>query len=212
MGAAQPIKFYESIAGSLSKPSKMPGYGYGLPALTSCKTGSKLAKIPGTSCSKCYACKGHYVMPNVVEAQAKRLESISDPLWVEAMVAMISSHREKYFRWHDSGDITSIEHLSKLVQIAVRLPEYKFWLPTQEHALVSKFRKTHGEFPPNLTVRLSVPKIDGRPLKTDLTSSSVVKHSKAAGHECPAPNQGNKCGECRACWSKEVKHVSYRQH
>lgn len=208
----QPIKFYENIAGSLSKPSKMPGYGYGLPALESCKTGSKLAKVEGTTCSKCYACKGHYTFSNVREAQRKRLTAISNPSWVEAMVQMISSKKEKHFRWHDSGDLISLQHLSKICQIAVRLPEYKFWLPTQEHALVKEYRETIGELPDNLIVRLSASKIDGRPPSTDLCTSSVHQNEPAYGYECPAHKQDNKCGKCRACWNKEIKNVSYRAH
>ena len=39
---------YKDITGSLSKPSKMPGHAYGLPA-QECKTGSKLAKVEGST-------------------------------------------------------------------------------------------------------------------------------------------------------------------
>ena len=45
------------IVGGLSKPSKMPGWAYGLPA-AECKTGSKLAQQDNTTCSGCYALKG----------------------------------------------------------------------------------------------------------------------------------------------------------
>jgi len=44
----------ERIAGSLSTTSKMPGASYGTLA-SACKTGSKMAKIPGTVCNGCYA-------------------------------------------------------------------------------------------------------------------------------------------------------------
>jgi hypothetical protein len=54
------------ITGSLSKPSKMPGWAYGLPA-KECKTGGKLAKVPGSVCYDCYALKGCYVF-KVVQA------------------------------------------------------------------------------------------------------------------------------------------------
>ena len=37
----------------------MPGLSYSLPAWA-CKTGAKLAKIPGTPCFGCYAMKGNY--------------------------------------------------------------------------------------------------------------------------------------------------------
>lgn len=206
------IKFYESIVGTLSKPSAMPGHGYGLPALESCKTGSKLAKIPGTSCSDCYACKGRYVFGAVLNAQRKRMASIDDPRWVEAMVELIRAKREQYFRWHDAGDLLSLAHLSKICQVAVRLPGTKFWLPTQEHALVAEYRRLHGAFPSNLVVRLSTPKIDGRPVTTDLNTSSVWKAKPAQGHMCPKHLQDNQCGSCRACWDSSVKHVSYKHH
>jgi Gene product 88 len=205
-------RYYENIAGSLSKPSKMPGYGYGLPALASCATGTKLAKLKNTVCAACYACRNRYRMDNVQSAQSKRLASITHPDWVEAMVFLIRQVKETYFRWHDSGDIVSLEHLSKICQIAREIPECRFWLPTQEHALVAVYISTYGPLPDNLTVRLSTPKIDGRPVTTTLCTSSVHTKDVLHGHECPAPKQNNQCGDCRACWNKEIKNVSYRYH
>ena len=43
----------DEITGGLSRPSKMPGPAWGLPA-SRCKTGAKLAGGPGTTCSSCY--------------------------------------------------------------------------------------------------------------------------------------------------------------
>ena len=68
------------IIGGLSKPSKMPGWAYGLPA-KECKTGSKLVKVPGSVCHGCYALKGCYVFKVVQDAQYRRLESTRSPLW-----------------------------------------------------------------------------------------------------------------------------------
>ena len=53
------IKEADKIIISLSKPDKMPGFAYGLPA-PACKTGAKLVKVPGSVCSGCYALKGNY--------------------------------------------------------------------------------------------------------------------------------------------------------
>jgi hypothetical protein len=50
------------IVGGLSKPSKMPGWAYGIPA-AECKTGKKLQDVPGSTCEGCYATKGCYVFP-----------------------------------------------------------------------------------------------------------------------------------------------------
>ena len=102
------IKEAKKIIVSLSKPDKMPGFAYGIPA-AECKTGSKLRLIPNSVCAGCYALKGNYArFPAIVQAQYKRLESIQDPRWVEAMAVVISSQavsKHKVFRWHDSGDV-----------------------------------------------------------------------------------------------------------
>jgi hypothetical protein len=47
------------ITGGLSKPSKMPGPAFNLPA-SRCITGAKLVKVPGSVCHGCYALKGRY--------------------------------------------------------------------------------------------------------------------------------------------------------
>ena len=58
---------FKIIGGSLSKPSKMPGWSIGLPA-RECKTGAKLQKVPGSVCYDCYAMKGCYVFKVVQDA------------------------------------------------------------------------------------------------------------------------------------------------
>ena len=68
-------KELEKIVGGLSKPSKMPGPAYNLPA-SKCITGAKLVKIPGSVCAGCYALKGRYRFSNVRMALARRLESL----------------------------------------------------------------------------------------------------------------------------------------
>lgn len=201
-----------NCSGSLSKPSKMPGFGYGLPALVSCHVGSKLAKIPNSVCSKCYALKGCYQFPVVKAAQALRYLYVEDPRWVESMVELIRRKRTKYFRWHDSGDIISLLHLMQICEVAERLPDFIFWLPTRERKIVNTYRRLHGEFPKNLTVRISAAMIDGAPPVTDLCTSTVHRDKDPIGFACPASTQGNKCGLCRACWDKTVKNISYIEH
>jgi hypothetical protein len=100
------------IVGGLSKPSKMPGWAYGIPA-AECKTGKKLQDVPGSTCEGCYATKGCYVFPVVQAAQYRRLEAIKSPLWVGAMALLINSKKSKWFRWHDSGDVQDVDHPAK---------------------------------------------------------------------------------------------------
>jgi len=151
--------------------------------------------------------------------QYKRLGSITDPLWVDALVYMIQHGMRKeparagFFRWHDSGDIQDLFHLVRIVEIAERLPDVRFWLPTREKALILCYLREFGQFPANLTVRLSAAMIDAEaPQHDGLVSSAVVATVAPYGHECPAPRQGNYCGECRACWSPLVPVVSYHAH
>ena len=119
------------IVGGLSKPSKMPGWAYGLPA-AECKTGSKLVNIPNSVCSGCYALKGCYVFPVVQAAQYRRLASIASPLWTGAMSLLINSKKSKFFRWHDSGDVQDVDHLLKIFAVAKLTPETSHWMPTRE--------------------------------------------------------------------------------
>jgi hypothetical protein len=64
------------LVGGLSKPSKMPGWAYGIPA-KECKTGKKLQNIEGSTCYNCYALKGCYVFKVVQDAQYRRLAASS---------------------------------------------------------------------------------------------------------------------------------------
>ena len=82
------------IVGGLSKPSKMPGWAYGLPA-KECKTGSKLRKVKDSVCYNCYALKGCYVFKVVQEAQYRRLASVKHELWTAAMALLINSKNQK---------------------------------------------------------------------------------------------------------------------
>lgn len=204
-------KALEQAVGGLSTPSKMPGFAYGTPAKR-CKIGSILRGVTGSVCSKCYARKGMYVFPVVQRAQENRLLILSSNLsdWTENMVALLErkyAKREKVFRWHDSGDLQSAEHLDAIVTIAKRLPSVRFWLPTKEYALVRAYGKP---FPANLTVRVSAPMI-GETLPTiPGTVASTVGAN--IGHHCPAPSQGGHCGDCRACWTRSVPSVDYAKH
>ena len=191
------------ITGTLSKPSKMPGFSYGIPA-KECKTGSKLRLVPGSTCYNCYALKGCYVFKVVQDAQYKRLAATKHPLWVGWMQTVINSKKSKEFRWHDSGDVQDEEHLMKIFAICRLTPSVKHWLPTRE-AWVKHFLPM---CPKNLVIRFSAPMIDTPAPGTWPNTSTVV----TAGASCPAPLQDGKCNDCRKCWNKRISNVSYGKH
>ena len=180
------IKEAQAITGSMTRTSKMPGLSYSLPAWE-CKTGSKLRKIKNSVCSACYALKGNYTRYKAIKAaQYVRLASVNNELWTAAIVTQIKS--QKYFRWHDSRLTPGTKH---------GMPTREAWI--KDH-LDSK--------PDNLVIRFSAPMIDQAAPASWPNSSEVVTE----GATCPAPQQGNSCGDCRNCWNPEIKTIKYGKH
>lgn len=192
-----------ALVGGLSKPSKMPGWSIGIPA-KECKTGKKLRQIKNSVCEGCYALKGCYVFKVVQEAQYKRLEAIQHPDWVEAMATLINSKKPDVFRWHDSGDVQDVDHLEKIFKVCELTPEKRHWMPTREAWIKDHMHKA----PANLVVRFSSPMVDQGPVKSWPNTSTVSTKSRT----CPAPDNNNECGDCRACWDPLVKNIEYGKH
>lgn len=223
-----PLTYQEAldIIGGLSATSKMPWFSWSISALH-CHTGSKLRKIAGSTCSKCYACKGRYMFPNVKDAHERRKAGLDHPDFVKAFVTVLETAylksrktyerdgvtiKENRFRWHDSGDIQSLDHLMKINKIAEQTPYIDHWLPTREYGIVKRFLDCGMTFSPNLTVRMSAVMVGqvfpDRPM--DLPFSTVgVDDEKVS--PCSAYAQEGKCLNCRMCWDKD-KDVNYPLH
>jgi hypothetical protein len=222
----------EMIAGKLGHTTKMPGYTYGLDS-HECKRGQKLMVEEGSVCSGCYTLGGFYQFSTSAKSRSYRQKAIHDPRWVDAMVRMIRLRcvgpEKSWFRWHDSGDLAAVWHLRNIVSVAYRTETVHHWLPTREHLMVADYLALVDDdaadrFPENLVVRLSAdyldewPEFEGR--LAALTTSSVhrftghpVRGDKAnESIECLAPSREHRCGSCRACWSPNVRNVSYVFH
>ena len=205
------VKQADKITGKLSQPSKMPGYSYNLPA-KACKTGAKLQDIPGSVCFGCYALKGRYNWSNAIKAMYRRLDSLSHPRWVEAMSFLInrrSGQGNDCFRWHDSGDLQSVDHLRQIVKVCKLTPGVMHWLPTREYKIVRDYL---GEIPGNLIIRLSGHMIDEKAPELGYLTSTVTSDHKPGKYVCPAPDQGGECKSCRMCWDANIKSIAYRIH
>ena len=124
------VKEIEGKIGTLSNPSKMPAFGWGISA-KHCKTGSKLAKIPGTICHSCYALKGRYVFKNVFNAHEVRRNAIELNEWVDYMSMLLTikyknlDKSKRYHRWFDAGDVQSFSHLMKIFEVCEHTPQIK---------------------------------------------------------------------------------------
>lgn len=236
------LKEAKQITGGLSFPSKMPCTSYSLPA-TACIAGAKLAKVPGTICSTCYALhgSGFYAMSNAQKGMHRRLASLVDPRWCDALVTLLIFYHSRpsfridlgavgvrlqkaggvryrynksgHHRWHDAGDLQSVEHLAMICEVARRTPKIKHWLPTQELGMVKRYIAGGGAIPDNLLVRVSSVMIDDTVRRSWPHTSAVFSGKPpASARICPAPQQGHFCGSCRSCWSPSVAHVAYELH
>lgn len=213
--ALMTIKEIDEEIGTLSNPSKMPGHATSTPA-EFCITGKKLQAVKGSVCEGCYAMKGMYGFPTVKAALRKRLVALWDlERWTELMSHRMErkyakrSDAERYFRFHDSGDVQSLEHLEAICEVARRNDRVQFWLPTRETAIVRKFQELNY-VPSNLVIRISTHMVGEGPTDLNLPTSTVDWAD--APWRCPARNQGNECGTCRACWEPEVANVDYPKH
>ena len=193
------------ITGGLSAPNKMPGPSINLPAWN-CITGVKLQAVKNSVCAGCYAMKGRYRFPNVREAMDRRLQALTDPRWVDAMVTLIKD--QPWFRWHDSGDIQSVEHLKNIFLVCKRTPGTRHWMPTREAQFLKDIDP--DTVPPNLIIRMSSHMIGQGPVKQWSWTSTVSTAPEA--RTCPAPDQGNECRDCRACWDRNIKNICYGKH
>lgn len=218
----------KAVTGGIGYPSKMPGTSYGTPA-ADCKRGGKLRQIPGTICSRCYACKANYRYPSVATAQRNRANAMWmarkgghwEKEWIEAMALLIDDgcrkRNDNRHRWFDSGDLQSIADLNLVAAVCHATPHIRHRLPTKEYSMVRAWLDRGGVIPSNLVISISAYKIDGPapkwPESYGLQVSTCYSKSPPEGaFDCPSRHQGNRCDSCDACWDRTVKHVAYHLH
>ena len=219
MGKTCKFKVPETTSGLLTFTDKMPGASWSTPAKRACP--GALFDL-GSICASCYARKGNYTRWNAIQiAQERRFQWTLQCLktidgtetWVNTMVTAITfyTRNDPFFRVHDSGDLFSPKYTRAWIEVCRRLPNVNFWFPTRSYRLpwVDIIRELAAL--PNVTIRPSAlyfedpaPIIDGLHAGTTATATS--------GFTCPAPLQGNKCADCRACWLFKTTEVSYHKH
>lgn len=207
------------ITGHLNTASKMPCFTYSISAKR-CKRGGMLHKLKITTtgkqtvCGKCYARRGNFARPTIQLGLEKKFHAMQHPLWVEAMVIVITAYEfSGYFRWFSSGDVQDLEMLYKIVEVCRRLPFIKFWLPTHEIGIIAAFRRKGGIFPSNLVVRVSSDYIDEEPSHNMLKKLGVLGGAvNRTKFDCPAYKQDGMCQQCRRCWDENLFMITYPYH
>ena len=206
------------------KNSKMPGSSFATDPFA-CKVGAKLAVVPGSTCSQCYARRIAKMRPSVALGYARNEQALVEASLLtgqdretfiagmrDQILRAVDKTGEPFHRWFDAGDLASLEVLILINDIALATPTIKHWLPTREVAIARGFGKRFIQLAGNLVIRASAAMVDGKPPSRFLNTSTVHKVNAPLGHACPAQSQGNQCGDCRACWDKNVANVSYHKH
>jgi len=213
-----------TVCGKLSHPSKMPCPGYSLPA-GRCRVGKTLSENPLNVCYYCYAKKGRYRFSRCQKTMYTRYKSLKRKKWVEAISTLINKKcaKAELFRWHDSGDLVSEDHLRKIFEVCRKTPAITHWLPTMDLPIVRSVTRTEA-VPDNLVIRLSSPRLNKPRIiqgnfsgcfsaVVDSRDSIPVQYKKNC-HICRATETHTRCidNNCRACWSRDVKLVVYMKH
>ncbi len=198
----------------ISVTSKLDGIrSWSLQALDTCPGSISAPGELVDACKGCYATTGNYNYPNVKAPRISNKEDWTRLEWVDDMVAALDSDR--YFRWFDSGDMYSLGLAEKMLEVMIRTPWCKHWLPTRMHKF-PKFRAVLRAMKAldNVNVRFSSDSVTGEyipgthgsvivPVSTDATKDMTL---------CRAYENAGKCSGCRACWDKSVDVIAYPAH
>ena len=204
----------------LSNARKMPAPTFSLPAGKGAGKACPWSTTEGgdSICGSCYAQKANYryrAVQNAAQARyqwtlasMRTAEGIA--AWVQTMVAAIHSINTRYFRWHDSGDLFSPVYAHMVWQVIRQTPDVRHWIPTRAWRApwANVLELIASE--PNATVRPSALHFDEQPpVIVGLHAGSGASLSES---NCPAPSQGNACGDCRRCWTDKGTVVLYHRH
>jgi hypothetical protein len=142
---------------------------------------------------------------------------------VEALEFVYGTHRyqrrdqalaptQRYFRWHDSGDIQCEAHLHAIFDVCEATPDLAHWIPTRQYKYV-KVVTDNRSVPGNLSIRLSAHTIEEHlPHTKWRTRTGISSSSVDYQNTCPAPTQEGACLGCRMCWNAQVWDVTYYPH
>jgi hypothetical protein len=198
----------------LSVTSKLDGIrSWSLNALDTCPGSLESPGVLVDACKGCYATSGNYRFPNVKAPRESNKLDWQRLEWVNDMVQALENDR--FFRWFDSGDMYSLGLAEKMLEVMIRTPWVKHWLPTRMHKF-PKFKIVLDQMQQlkNVSVRFSSDSVQGQYVK-GLHGSVIVptpNDVKKGMILCEAYSHEGKCNGCRACYDKKVKVIAYPAH
>jgi hypothetical protein len=187
----------------------------------------KMGKIPSTSfppgttcphiCPGCYATKLCRIYPNVRESYERNWK-----IWNEDPDEFFRQVKEavaknRFFRFHVSGDIPSPDYLERMVETANENPHCQILAFTKRYGFVNDFIRNGGEIPKNLHIIFS--KWRGFPMENpyNLPEAHIrYKDGETTANDDAIECYGN-CTDCSVagcgCWKLEKgQQVVFNQH
>lgn len=169
---------------------------------------------PVISCSNCSKCMYYcydikalirYTV-TVVNARARNwavLVKDRDEYFRRIDEKLARRRSRKFFRWHVSGDIIDIDYLDRMVKLARKYPDFRFWTYTKHYALVNAYHRANGgrdAIPENLVIMFS--KWDGVPMENPYNHPIFACRMKDGNVDTPEEffRKTFKCpGNCDYC-------------
>lgn len=197
----------------LSKTSKLNAKSWSLQAWDTCPGAKDANGDAVPACAGCYARTGCYVFPVVKKTREDNRTAWREAAWVATMVEALK--KQKLFRWFDSGDVYHADLAVKIKEVIEQTPHVQHWLPTRSYK-IERIRTVLEQIKtlPNVAVRYSSDDINGE-FTSGLHGSTIVRSEAEAPSEvfvCGAYTRGGKCGDCDACYRKEVSVIGYVAH
>jgi len=200
----------------ISITSKLDGIrSWSLQAIDTCPGSISSPGVLVDACKGCYATTGNYNYPNVKAPREFNREDWTREDWTDDMVAELE--RDRYFRWFDSGDVYHLALAEKILDVMIRTPWCKHWLPTRMHKF-PKFRMVFDAMRKldNVMVRFSADSVTGEyipGLHGSVIGPDAATYQDHDGSSlCRAYEHGGKCSGCRACWSRDIPLIAYPAH
>jgi hypothetical protein len=159
-------------------------------------------------------------MQNVIDAQENRYAMTLQDDCVPRMIGELGREvrcNRAYFRWHDSGDLYSLEYAKKVLEVCHQTPLVRHYLPTKEADTVRQLLQDVA-LPDNLVIRISGIFLDTPPRWEHVPEGCQVTVSYTDQpvmdcYPCPAlAEHTGSCGLCRACWNREIRLIGYKLH
>lgn len=228
-----PMTYQEGMKISLVKGNSKLGKGvYAFNLLPgaeplSTKTKGKLTDIKGTCGGCCDGCEDycyavrdaklyhHTCIPSLGKNTLIMRHDINDMF--SQLKDEITKKKARIVRYHSSGEIESYAYLLKMVQLAIQMPQVKFYFYTKRFDFLEKYLDANEKLPDNLVANVSEWKGNTKGYKLDglnifMYDDGTSPSMKSIVH-CPAVDaKGHKtgvtCSQCGRCFSKNAGLVT----